>query len=226
MKRLLVCLLLVGVVGCGENELAKEARSQAKQSSPSKLAEQPSENDQTPQAEPSGEPKQRQSAQDGPAVANRKPVDASSYWELYARFEDACDMVKKATTSVQTEKEERQWERFARSLEGARVKGWRGSVLDARYTEEAQSRASREAGLNPYKGYVLSIDVDEDVVGPIRGGDIILRLGEDEDEALKWNSGDEIIFSGTIVRVESGFFWRTLNFTLEASSLRHPAPDR
>jgi len=58
MKRLLVYLLLVGAVGCGESEPANETpwdevRSQAKQSSPSELAEQPSENDQTSQGEPS-----------------------------------------------------------------------------------------------------------------------------------------------------------------------------
>jgi hypothetical protein len=77
MKRLLVCLLLVGVVGCGESEPAKEtpsneAGSQPKQASPNKLAEQQRERDQTPQAQQSGEPEQQPPVQDGQADPNRK----------------------------------------------------------------------------------------------------------------------------------------------------------
>ena len=77
MKRLLVCLRLVGVVGCGESAPAKEtpsseAESQPKQANPSKLAEQPGDRDQTPQAEPSGEPEQQQPSQDGQVDPNRK----------------------------------------------------------------------------------------------------------------------------------------------------------
>ena len=43
MKRLLVCLLLVGVVGCGQSEPAKETLSN-EVASPNELADQPSGN--------------------------------------------------------------------------------------------------------------------------------------------------------------------------------------